>query len=418
MRCRKGYTLRTSNNSPGYFLVLFLGLYLIFPVFGDDRIEEEAAEKYCRTLSALNAERKTLIEGMEKLVLANQALRAQILAAEKLAIDRARLASALPDFSVSIETIYESTSPRAERGKIRYEPRLNDFSSAKEGVGAESALWAMLSQSGRNQALQQGVLFRGEMDKLRNNLLQFCRAADLYGERGELESRNGVRLASEWIDKDPSHLGARVVRSSLLRNLGDFEEAKKDAWYACSIVSPCFPFAATLGAQCEYLAGNDLVATKTLRYLSLQFKKDHEFPLIVSAMIRGCQGDSEKALLEAKSAAVHNERSSYAHSVLGLLESFNDGSSQKNLAGFEQASIGAKLGTDSTWLSHEVFAWVQWKNDRIDGATKSFQKAKEMAFGSQKERISNQIERLQMGDSCNFGWKEYLVSAWAANAAR
>ncbi len=179
-----------------------------------------------------------------------------------------------------------------------------------------------------------------------------------------------------------------------------------------------FPFAATLGAQCEYLAGNELVATKTLRYLSLQFKKDHEFPLIVSAMIRGCQGDSEKALLEAKSAAVHNERSSYAHSVLGLLESFDDSPSRKNNAGFEQASMGAKLGTDSTWLSHEVFAWVQWKNDRIDGATKSFQKAKELAFGSQRERISIQIESLQKGDPCDFTWKEYVVSAWAANAPR
>ncbi len=102
--------MRASSNRQGLIFFLFLGLCLTFPALADERSEEEAAEKYGRTLSALNAERKTLIEGMEKLVLANQALRAQILAAEKLAIDRARLASALP---ISPSRSKRSTNRRA-----------------------------------------------------------------------------------------------------------------------------------------------------------------------------------------------------------------------------------------------------------------------------------------------------------------
>lgn len=379
----------------------------------DQRPPDAKAKDYADLLNQLQAKRLSLRAAASRMMQANQYLQQHVFEAEQKAYFMHQFSKDIPEVGLSNSvSVQRPMGDRRSNSRSNSRSELNRWSIQPGDVVTESS--SLIDNMPQKRALMrmaqawkfQSIMnqrsmailhqqFAQNMANLVGNLNEFVALVDVYGDRCQQESEIAAEITEDWLLNDPTHIGAMLVRSAALRNLGRLELAENLALEAKRVRSPADSCAMTLYAQCLFLRGKTKESEREFEQVTrLARGGTTEAPFVLKALMEAAEGKLDVAMGDIKFACRVNPKSARAWSVRALIECSIDDKEimQKNSLSHANQSVALLAGD---WLGHFAVLAAESKAGNFAAAQRAGENALQHANGEQKEILAQRIAECQ-----------------------
>lgn len=382
-----------------------------------DPMDAARAERYAGRLQGLQESRSHLRTRAASLLAHNPNLEQELLAAMRSQLMAVGALRATPDVIATPQLLQSFRAYRGQSGELILQPEYLIWYALQDNTLARQQLMLQIAGAQREAALSYSALesSRVALEQVATtadeNFLDFRMASDLMGRRSAMELGEAERLTAPWLQEDPMHAGAALVRAYALRAMGRNDECRR----LLESLDKNFPamqsILHTVSAQIAFLGGNRKDAD---RLIELGLSKARAARTGEAYLVAGWFEMADQKWSKAKSLAAQSRQfdaNSLEAAILEALASAYErpGRSRDALQILRRAQL--KTSPDD-WQYHEALALVHMLARDPQFAKREIAAALAVAPTHVRAELEREQQEIDNGQPPAVDWHARLKSLW------